>query len=36
VNAVVKRVLVEADERVDARRNNECLAMVDLVMPMEV
>ena len=27
VNAVVKRVLVDADVRVDARRNNECLAI---------
>ena len=26
--AVVKSVLVDADEKVDARRKNECLAMV--------
>ena len=28
VNAVVKMVLVVAVERVDARINNECLAMI--------
>lgn len=30
VKAVVKKVLVVADVRVDARRNNECLAIVGL------
>jgi len=32
VKAVVKRVLVKADERVDARRTNECLVIVGFWM----